>query len=323
LESLSSDLKVGLALGGGAARGLAHVGVLRVLIENDVPIHAIVGTSIGAMVGGLYATSRDIDEIEGRLVSFLGSPTFRANRFHFFRELRGEADGLIGSFRRALKRGIVIGYTLSRPSFISAQQFERSMTALLDDVAIEEARIPFAAVACDLRRGEEILIREGPLRRAVSASSAIPGVLPPVTWDGRILVDGGWSSKVPVLAAFKMGADVVIGVDISSEIRDTRQLARGWHIFFRASSITESILKRMQCRMADVLIRPKVGDIHWADFGRARECMERGAEATREKLEAIKDLFRMAARGEWPHPNRGISIARFYMGSRLQAPPRE
>ena len=79
------------------------------------------------------------------------------------------------------------------------------------------------------------------------------------------MVDGGWSSKVPILAAFKMGADAVIAVDISSELRDTRKLARGYDIFVRANSITESILKRMQCRMADVLIRPPVGTIHWAD----------------------------------------------------------
>jgi len=315
--------KIGLALGGGAARGLAHVGVLRVLAENEIPVDMIVGTSIGALVGGLYATTQDIDLVEDRLTAFLDSPTFRANRFHFLREVRSEPLGWIGNIGRIVRRGIFIGSALSRTSFISAQQFERNITMLLDEVRIEDASIPFAAVACDLRRGEEILIQSGPLRRAVSASSAIPGVLPPVAWDGRMLVDGGWSSKVPVLAAFKMGADAVIAVDISSELHDTRKLTRGYDIIVRASAITDSVLKRMQCRMADVLIRPDVGSIHWADFGRARDCMQRGAEAAEARIEEIRELIDSAGDPEALNPNRGKRIARFYMGTRLQEAPRE
>ena len=316
-------IKIGLALGGGAARGLAHVGVLRVLVQNEVPVDMIVGTSIGALVGGLYATTGDIDEVEKRLVSFLASPTFRANRFNFMRELRSETNGLIGSLGQLLRRGIFLGYSISRVSFISAQQFERNMNQLLDDTDIESSKIPFAAVACDLRQGEEVLLRSGPMRRAVSASSAIPGVLPPVEWDGRLLVDGGWSSKVPILAAFKMGADAVIAVDISSELRDTRKLARGYDIFVRANSITESILKRMQCRMADVLIRPPVGTIHWADFGRASDCMALGRTAAEAKLEEISALVRLEHLTQGLLPSRGKRIARYYMGTRLQKAPKE
>jgi hypothetical protein len=136
------NVKIGLALGGGAARGLAHVGVLRVLVENQIPIDLIVGTSIGALVGGLYASTGDIDLVEERLVSFLDSPTFRANRFHFLREMRSEPMGWIGNIGRIVRRGIFIGSALSRTSFISAQQFERNITMLLDEVRIEDAIIP-------------------------------------------------------------------------------------------------------------------------------------------------------------------------------------
>jgi NTE family protein len=237
--------------------------------------------------------------------------------------VRGGTDGWIGNLGRLLRKGIFIGYSLSRPSFISAEQFERNMTMLLDEVDIENAKIPFAVVSCDLRKGEEIMIQAGPLRRAVSASSAIPGVLPPVEWNGKLLIDGGWSSKVPVLAAFKMGADAVIAVDISQELRDTRKLTRGYDIFVRASAITESILKRMQCRMADVLIRPQVGSIHWADFGRARECVERGYEAAHAKVEEMKSLVRLERVTQGLLPGRGKRIARFYLGTRLQEAPKE
>jgi NTE family protein len=120
-----------------------------------------------------------------------------------------------------------------------------------------------------------------------------------------------------------MGADAVIAVDISQELRDTRKLTRGYDIFIRASSITESILKRMQCRMADVLIRPQVGTIHWADFGRARECMERGYEAAHSRLEEIRSLVSLEQVTEGLLPARGKRIARFYMGTRLQEAPKE
>ena len=316
-------IKIGLALGGGAARGLAHIGVLRVLVQNNIPIHLVVGTSIGALVGGLFAMSGDVQQVEERLISFLDSPTFRANRFDFLRELRSDQTGWIGNLGRLLRRGIFLGYSFSRSSFISAQQFERNISQLLDDVNIEDARIPFAAVSCDLRRGEEIVISSGPLRRAVSASSAIPGVLPPVEWDGMLLVDGGWTSKVPVLPAFKLGADAVIAVDISAEVRDTRKLTRGYDIFVRASAISDSILKRMQCRMSDVLIRPEVGSVHWADFGRARECIAGGVAAAEEKLEEIRALLRHERLKQGLLPGRGRRIARYYLGTRLQKAPQE
>jgi NTE family protein len=120
-----------------------------------------------------------------------------------------------------------------------------------------------------------------------------------------------------------MGADAVIAVDISSELHDTRKLTRGYDIIVRATAITESVLKRMQCRMADVLIRPEVGSIHWADFGRARDCMQRGAEAAEAQLDEIREMLEAAAEPEGLQSNRGKRIARFYMGTRLQEAPHE
>lgn len=315
--------RLGLALGGGAARGLAHIGVLRALARHQIPVNLIVGTSIGALVGGLYALTLDIEETERRLREFLGSPVFRANRFQFFHELRSERKGLIQGMTRLVRRGILVGYGFSRSSFISARTFEQNFNHLLDDVRIEQTQVPFAVVTCDLRRGEEVVLTEGPMRRAVSASSAIPGILPPVEWNGRLLVDGGWTSRVPVLPAFKLGADAVIAVDISAELRDTERLKRGYDIFIRASAIADSVLKRMQCRMADVLIRPEVGSIHWADFSRAHECIERGEAAAEAKIGEIEALLRQRRWTRGVIPGHGRRIARYYLGTRLQKAPKE
>ena len=283
----------------------------------------IAGTSVGALVGGLYALTLDIAETERRLRAFLDSPVFRANRFEFFHELRSERKGMIRGMTRFVRRGILVGFTFSRSSFIPAGVSEQNFSHLFEDHQLEDTKIPFAVVTCDLRRGEEVILTRGPMRRAVSASSAIPGVLAPVEWNGHLLVDGGWTSRVPVLPAFKLGADAVIAVDISAELRDTARLRRGYDIFLRASAIADSVLKRMQCRMADVLIRPTVGGIHWADFSRAHECIERGEEAAEAKIDEIKALLRYERLTQGVIPGRGRRIARYYLGTRLQKAPKE
>src|SRR6266478_7895051 len=145
---------------------------------------------------------------------------------------------------------------------------------------IEETKIPFAACAADITRGEEVLMQTGSLRRAVSASSAVPGLLPPVPLDGRLLIDGGWMCKVPVLPALRLGASIVLGVDVSKEIEDTSGLRSGLNIMVRANALKAEALKTMQCRFADVLIEPDVDHVHWADFSAILECIELGREAT-------------------------------------------
>src|SRR5713101_7568039 len=209
--------KVGLALGGGAARGLAHIGVLKALEEGEIPIDLIVGTSIGALVGGVYATTRSASATEKRFLDFIFSKEFKRSKFDFLRESREARPGLFYNFISLVKKGIFYSFSMAKTSWVSAEHFEHNINALLDDVPIEQTAIPFAAVAADITRWEEVVLRSGPLRRAVSASSAVPGLLPPVTIEGRTLIDGGWITKVPVVPALNMGADLVIAVDVSKD----------------------------------------------------------------------------------------------------------
>src|SRR5438445_786537 len=181
--------KVGLALGGGAARGLAHIGVLKTLEESQVPIDLIVGTSVGALVGGVYATTRSAAATEERFRRFIFSKQFKRSKFDFLKESRQARPGLLYNFVSLVKKGIFYSFSMAKTSWISAEHFEHNINALLDDVRIEETRIPFAACAADITRGEEVLLQTGSLRRAVSASSAVPGLLPPVAIDGRLLID--------------------------------------------------------------------------------------------------------------------------------------
>ncbi|HET9480153.1 MAG TPA: patatin-like phospholipase family protein [Candidatus Polarisedimenticolia bacterium] len=287
---------MGLALGGGAARGLAHIGVLRALERAGIKPDLITGTSIGALVGSVHATLDNAALTEKHFRRFVVSRDFRRTEFDFLKDSRRAEPSMLYSVSNLIKRGIFYSFSMTRPSFISEENFIHNIYTLVPDLAIGETKIPFFAVAADLETGAEVVLTKGSLRRAVCASSAIPGLLPPVRLDGRTLIDGGWVSKVPVLAAFRQGADMVIGVDISPELEDTRELRKGFDVLVRANAIKAEALKNFQCRLADVLIRPRVGQVHWADFSGALTLIEEGDRATVLRMPDIEEKLE---RGRW------------------------
>ena len=308
--------KVGLALGGGAARGLAHLGVLKALESAKIPIDLIVGTSVGALIGGVYATTRSAVATEQRFHDFIFSRAFKRARFEFLRESREARRGVMRRVVTLLKKGIFYSFTMAKTSWVSAQYFEHNINALLDDIDIGETGIPFGAVTADIITGEEVVLREGRLRQAVSASSAVPGLLPPVVIGARTLIDGGWVAQVPVVAALHEGADLVIAVDVSKDLDPSVEPGTGLNIMVRAAAIRAEALREMQGRLADVLIEPDVGGIHWADFAAVEECVRRGEEATRARLDEIRHALRIA---RWPS-FVGFSRARRLTRARLLAP---
>lgn len=292
--------RVALVLGGGGARGLAHLGVLRVLEGAKVPVDMIVGCSMGAMVGTLFAFYRNSADAEGRLRAFTGSEQFRRDTFEHLQAISpvpGEDQGLLQTARRFYKLGLFFATTLFKPSFIDAAQVNRDIEAIIPEGNIEDAPIPLAIVATDLERGEEVVLTEGPARRAVMASSAIAGVFPPVSVDGSQLVDGGFVDKVPVEVAFRLGADVVIAVDVSNDTADSQDYGRaGSAISLRATAIQSEVLKDLQLRFADAIVRPQVGDVHWADFAAIGDIIPRGEAAARAALPQIRRAIRSGRR---------------------------
>jgi NTE family protein len=301
-------LSVGLALGGGAARGLAHVGVLRALQRGGIPIDIVVGTSMGAILGGAYAALADAEMVEARVREVLNSESFRKNRLQFLKETRAQRGGLFFSMANLVRRGIFFGVSNLRPSFLSAEAFASSMEAMIPDGEIEELPIIYGAVALDIESAEEVLLRSGSVRRAAAASSAIPGILPPVPMNGRRLIDGGWVDKIPVLPAFHLGADVVIAVDITADLQDAREYRRGVDIMVRANSIKDATLVQFSRHIADVVIEPDVGDVHWADFSDYERCIEAGDQATMRAIPRIREILRQ---------ERFLSIVRRSAGRRL------
>lgn len=307
------NLKVGLVLGGGAARGLAHVGVIRALQRAGIGIDVVAGTSVGSIIGGAWSAAQDVGGLETRLRAILTSDEFRNNRLSFLKESRQQRGGLLYSVGNLIRRGIVYGVSTMRQSFVSAEEFAATLGGVVPDVNIEDCLIPFGAVALDLESGDVVILRHGSLRKAVAASSAIPGLLPPVRKDGRVLIDGGWADKVPVLPAFRMGADVVVAVDISADLEDTRDYRKGTDIMVRANAIKDSVLTGFTRGLADIIIEPEVKDIHWADFDSFELCIEAGDEAATQAAPAIRELVRQARWDTLLRPRLGKRLAERYL----------
>lgn len=301
-------LKVGIALGGGAARGLAHIGVIRGLVREGIPIDVVTGTSMGAVIGGAFAATEDIAEVERRVRALLSSDAFRRTRLAFLKETKHSRGSLLYSVTNLVRRGVLYGLSTMQGSFLSAEEFVRSLEAILPDVDTAKTPIRFAATAVDLESAEEVVLGSGSLRAVAAASSAIPGLLPPRRLNGRLLVDGGWVDKIPILPAFRLGADLVLGVDISADLEEARTYQRGIDVVIRANLIKDVVLTSIMRRMADVVVVPAVRHIHWADFESAEYCIEAGERAAEEAAPKIRDLLRQ---------ERFRSIVRMPSGKRM------
>jgi NTE family protein len=297
--------KVCLALGGGAARGLAHLGVLKVLEDARVTVDMITGTSLGALIGGLYASNPDASYWTTRVEQFLRSFRSRKTRLEFIRRLEQPTNnrrGFFSDMANLIRKGYFWGVTATKPAFISEQEYEEFIYPLIPDISIEQTKIPFGCVATDIQHGKRMLYTSGSLRKAVSASCALPGIFPPVKDDDMLLVDGGWVERVPVRCAREMGASVVIAVDVASEMGRFEDRS-GLDIVLRADAVTRVYLNDILLHEADVIIHPDVGGRHWADFGNPRELFRQGEIAGLEKLMAVRSaIHRAGLRPTEPQP---------------------
>jgi NTE family protein len=289
--------RIGLALGGGGARGLAHLGVLCALEHEGVNVDLLTGTSMGALVASVYALLPKCGSVVERFRRYLESKEFKKTNLEFLhlqnREEGPRYEGIFQRFASFIKKGIFYSQSLTKLAPISEESFSQNINFLLDDVEIQQTQIPLAIIALDLKSAKEVVMCEGSLRTAVKASCAIPGILPSVKSGIWELVDGGWIDRVPVRPAREMGADLVIAVDVAEILDEIEEYNTGLGIVLRTNDISRFALSRMQLREADVVISPDVSGIHWSDFGHLEDCLRAGEEATRAKLDEIK---RMAKR---------------------------
>ena len=249
--------KIALVLGGGAARGFAHIGVLKILESNRIPVHMIVGTSAGSFVGSLYAYGFNAYQIQ--------------------------------KISLDIQRGDIADFTIPDNGFIKGDLLEEYVNRMLRNTTMEKLRIPFYAIATEVPTGKETVFGSGNTGKAVRSSCSIPGVFNPVIIGGRMYVDGGVVSPVAVNAAKQNGADIVIAVDISSDL-DTTQPSGTMETILQAINIMSSRISVNQLSKADVVIRPLVGHIGSADFDKRNEAIIEGEKAALQALPKIQEI---------------------------------
>lgn len=255
---MTGKVKVGLALGAGAARGLAHLGVLKVFERHGIIPSFIAGSSMGALIGGLYAC--------------------------------GIKPDYLVSFANELSVKSWLDLTLPRSGFISGHRVEALIKMLSKDRSFEEVPISFAAVATDIEQGEPVILKSGKLAPAIHASLSIPVIFKPVTIEGKLLVDGGVVDQVPVSVVANMGADIIVAVDVN-RYTCYQPIKNVFDIMFQTLDIIAKKILSPSLINAHILIQPKVGHIGRSHFYRVEELVEEGERAAEESISMLKTLL--------------------------------
>ncbi len=285
--------KIGIALGSGGARGLAHAGVLQVLEEAGIRADVVAGTSMGSIVGALYAQSPDPDWIWSKLKTYVSNKDFADYWAPFVPKDDNDpqsAQSRISGVFDFMQRKMIAVKTVTRPWIQEREKLEGPLAAAFGPLSFEDLPMPMAAVALDLVSGDQVVASSGPLVEGLYMSCAIPAVFPPVRKDGMIIVDGGGPFRVPVEACRKLGADFVIAIDIPAF--EETVFNTGLDMILRSNTIARQRLNRFVCRTADFVIRPPVTEFHWADFGAGEACRARGLEEARKHVPELQKLLR-------------------------------
>lgn len=249
--------RIALVLGAGSSKGFAHIGVLKILESNKIPIHMIVGTSVGSAVGSLYA---------------YGYNAFELQKMSF-----------------SIEKGDIVDLTVPDNGFIKGEKLEEFINRTVKNTPMEKLKIPFYAVATDIKSGQEVVLGKGNTGQAVRASCSIPGIFRPVRIADKIYVDGGVVSPVAVDAARRFGADIVIAVDISAGAE--RALPENTiETILQSLNVMYSKLASIQLCNANVVIKPKVGYIGSSDFSKRHEAILEGEKAALETLPQIMQI---------------------------------
>lgn len=252
--------KVGLALGSGATRGFAHIGVIRVLQENNIPIDYVSGSSMGAAIGALFCSGAPLNDI-AKLLGYI-------------------------------KPKQLMDFSLSKNGLVTGKRIEELLRLFIKVRTFEELEIPLAVVATNLKSGQREVFTEGEIIKPLRASISFPGVFSPVYYEGKMLIDGGLIDRVPSSVLRKMGADIVIGVDVGFKPGDEFNPKSIFDILIQSVGIMEIQILKRRIEKCDVLITPEVHHISPISLDRIEECIECGGVATKEKIEEIIRLVR-------------------------------
>ncbi|MGP8088680.1 MAG: patatin-like phospholipase family protein [Syntrophobacteraceae bacterium] len=306
-----------LALSGGSARALSHLGVIQEIERRNLKFDLIVGTSMGAVIGGMYACFGDSTRVIERLKNlfeselFLKTSSIAVDEDLVFTGLHG----FINRFMWLFRQGVFYTRTMFKMELVAYDLYDGLLSMLIPEVLIEDLPVRFAAVAMDLATGEEIVLTKGSLRRAVAASSSIPGVFPAIRINERMLVDGGWTDNVPAVPAIVLGAHFVLAVDVTLDIAGIQAYPKSaMGTLLRCDEISRILLNRHRSSAADVLMVPEIGHMFWADFRSLDHCLDAGRKVFEQnastvyhkmllrRFRTLKGAIHPGRTGKWKHP---------------------
>jgi len=253
---------------------------------------------MGAIIGAVYALKKDISSLEKITEKYSVISEFNID-LSFSEKERKDKPFFLKKMSDFLKKGYILNLELTKKYINDGEGLRRVISELVNNKTFEDTQIPFAVVAADLVKGEKAIIREGKLFDALLASASIPGMFPPVILDKKILVDGGIVDVVPIETAKSLGANFVIGVNVSQTIKKRVEFNNAVEIFFRSDSITSSELRKLQLSFADVVITPKVGRFHWSDFSKAEQCVREGEIAAQNTIPELKKKLKKVKPSWW------------------------
>lgn len=294
-ELIPSNIpKIGLALSGGGARAISQIGILRSLEENDIPIEYIVGTSMGSIVGGLYSSGYDLEDIDSILSATNWDALFsveQSSRNELFIDQKITEDRAIVAFRMDGLKPII-------PKSISSGQRAANFLNLLSLNAplqpkdsFDDLLYKYRAVSSDLVSGGKVILDKGPLGISMQASSSVTLLLPPVKLDTLLLVDGGLVANIPAREVKALGADIVIAANAVSPLYQQSELDYPWVIADQLVSIPMQILNEQQLEVADFVVQPRLGGVKNSDFSKLGESIKEGYESTNKIIDSIKNEF--------------------------------
>jgi NTE family protein len=286
---------IGLALGAGGARGLTQLGVLKGLIKHSIPIDVVAGSSIGATIGAMYAATCDIQWMEQRFRELITSDAYTQSGIDWVKTPNpGDELGFLQWAAHYVRNRLVLNFYSSRPGVVKTDRLARAIEFLLPVRSFDDLQIPFACCAVDLHTGKEIILDHGDLIQAVTASGSIPGYLSPVSADNYLLVDGAVGQPIPGAAARQLGAEFIIGVDVSINHFTplTEQNIVG--ILGRASEITTIKLSQAQDHDWDYLFHPDTMNLHWTQFDNLDQLTINGEGAVELGIEDLRMKLRQS-----------------------------
>lgn len=284
--------KIALNLGGGAARGFAHVGALRALTENDIRVTHLIGVSMGAIVGGVYSVMPDVEFLHKRLKQLIQFEAFRDSVVGTW--TANQEENPKGIVRRAQK--LVSGTNILRrmftaPGVLTSSEVHSVMDPFIANVSMDSTEIPFATAAVDVRSGElKVFQGKDRLRHAVVSSASMPLIFPPERVGHNFYVDGGVLDKLGIETAAVLGIERPIVIDVSDEKLPDTLPRSGFDVILKTEEIASEHRRNIQLRRASLVLRPIRGNFHWADYSAAEDFIQMGYENTLEHMREIRAI---------------------------------